>query len=117
MRNMQTFFKENILPAQTATDNAIYHRALSTAAAQLITVPTGARYVVFTKSSSLSNSFAAEFGTSLTATTTSAFPSANSTAATGIAINPTTRYLSPDITTIALSTPDVAAKVCAEFFA
>lgn len=116
MRSFQTYFGELILPAQSSTDDAIYHRALSTAAAKVVTIPSGARYAVFSNSSSLSGDFAASFGTTDTVSTASVFPAADSTAAVNTVINPNIRYLSPHITTIALTTPDAAAKISVEFF-
>lgn len=116
MRNMQVYFDQFIIPAQSATDNAVYHKALASTEAKVQLVPSGARYVVFSNSSTLSGDFSASFGTSLTATTTSVFPLADSTAATGTVINPGTRYLPPNITAIAVASADATAKVCMEFF-
>ena len=116
MRNMQVFFDQLITPAQSATDSAIYHKALATGAAKVQLVPSGARYVNFANSSTLSGDFSATFGTSLTATTLSVFPTADSTADVGTVINPAFRYLPPEITAIAVATPDAAAKISLEFF-
>jgi len=120
VKNFQTYFGEDIVPANVAADAGSYVRVLTSTLSKIISVPSGARYVVFSGHSSLmgGGAYAAEYGTSSITSTTTAFPAADagSTAGIGYEINPKRKYLPPGVTTIGLSTPLAACVVGAQFY-
>ena len=119
MRQFQMPY-DGVTNAQSTTEGAIWSKALTSTASEALSIPSGAKYASFTSGSTVAEKvdIAAEFGlaASLPSTTTQ-FPSADSTSGASALINPSVKYLDSTavMDTIRLSANE-ACNVTVELF-